>query len=141
MKGQSMSGELLPYDDKIKERFVNFYDGVIFRIELKYHYGSKPTLAIDIVVRDAFSASFELLTNVRIIVNEVHEVKIKEGGNFTIAVLSQGLNVLRKHNLVAVEFGGLDEPGTIDEFRRSDGFAIGEDIRVIVGDRYIHDNQ
>jgi hypothetical protein len=140
-----MSGQLLPYDDKIKERFVNFYDSVLMQIELKYHCGSKPTLAIDITAKDeslpSESAFISAFTNVRLVVYKVHEFKVMEGKHTTIQVLSQGLNVLRKDNLVAVEFGGFVDPETIDEFRESEAFAIGEDIRIIVGDRAIPGNQ
>ncbi|MBI1326002.1 hypothetical protein GC170_22810 [bacterium] len=135
------AGELLPYNDYIKERFFNFYDGLLSRIDVKYQSGGSITVAIDIIAKDASLASEAARTNVKVIVKIVHEFKIMEGRHTTIQVLSQGLNVLHKDNLVAVEFGGLDEPGTIEKVRESEAFAIGEDIRIIVGDQFIHDNQ
>lgn len=122
------------YYDALTNRFYDFADGVIRSVCLTYLNDGSKDAEIVVACRDSEGTSDEGWVVVTLHVRGLMEFKAMEGPRTTLQVLSDGLHVCVYDELVGIEFGGTFEPSpSIAELRKSDGFAIGKEVKIEVG--------
>ena len=114
------------------DRYCNFYDSIFESIALKYTNGQRD-LRLAIKARDALACEDNHWVEVIVIIKGVRELTIREKPRTSMQVLLDGLHVHCFDDGVAVEFGGeCDSPTTLEEYRNSDGYAIGREMEYYV---------
>jgi hypothetical protein len=102
------------------ERFYNFHDGVIRRLEVNFRFhGSKPNAVIAIAVRDVEGSENQGWVWVRFEIEDVTELCLTEKHNLTYTVLSEALHIGFFEGSTFLDFGTLLDLPEPDERRRS----------------------
>jgi hypothetical protein len=118
-------------------RFYGFCDGVLRSVQLRYDDDGTREVELAIACRDSQTSANEGWVTVRVLVRNVQEFSVMERPRTTLQVLPEGLHIRVIDEAVGVEFGGaIEAPESISQLRKSDAFAVGEQVDMEVGPYY-----
>lgn len=124
---EHLTTETLSY---FNNRFSNFYDALIRKIEVSYKNGPSRSVSVWIDAQDSEEKQNEGWVCVCLTMENVSDFRISDKANMTAEVLSNGIHVLWSDALIGVDFGGLtDQPETMDELSESGMFVVSEEVK------------
>lgn len=107
-------------------RFGDFSDTVLRKIEISYSQGGERSISVWISTRDNEQSASDNWVCVHIVVSGVEDYCFADSSKTTAGVISHGIHVQWFKDKVAFDFGYLmDTPENIEAAKASQYFAIG----------------
>lgn len=109
--------------DYFLQRFHQFYDSVIRKVEITFRYhGSRSKAMILLTTRDAETVTHDGWVNVRLQIDDVTQFRCTEDYNTTYAVLSEAMHIWASEDRIFIDFGGSAIVSEEEKWQNEDAF-------------------
>ena len=111
------------------DRFCCGHDGLILAISVTYPRGRDPSIVVDLSLLDKCIPVDGTTSTLRLVFNDVSSYRFDDKDNYTLAVMTHGLQFVFANNRVGVDFGTLpDSPKRLSDFRCSEAFIVAASV-------------